>query len=1072
MKIRQHVHNVLGCVLGLSLAASTSQAHDRIHSIDGLLEQVDLAVVAVPTSRQATLDREDGSADLFDVMTVITPILSRGNVPAEGEALLTWRGRIVDEHISTTGHVPHLEDGQPYVLFLSESASGDGTWRIVSGDQGAFRIVRDQSDTDTIYPMRFESRGILNVSEDGMLQLTPTLGGITDGLAWSASTLESSMAPTPTIAGPNAVGARTKSFWQSGEIMNLMDFVKVLASHAGSLDPDVSESGLSEALHDIPASSVDERGGLVDLCICDRWSLFLVFQVLPEDYWAYWKDQYAMWFFNEFMDIYRYIDSDGTWSTGNGVNEFAGWIDSSTLDDATGEPWDGAIGLTINRKPTGCDCCWLIESDVFYNPEFNWRNDIDDTFDMFDSHDRVLYEPIQMHELGHTFGYMSDGIGSTTCQETYNYDRHSIMHAYYDDIVETGEGIHRTDSVLLRNAYEDQTILNAIVDVGCESYYVSSSGSLSSSYMYPQCPDPGETVTLYSVVMENMTYGWGLQDVEMRVYLSPGNHNITTSDRLVATLTWSDLNPETWWEGDVSFVWPDDLEHDTYWIGLMMYLPENSNPDEWHTDNNTTWMSMQCPGNPSTPAPTCSEAIYWPLNAWELLASPVWIPWIPGLQDSDPPLDLPCGGETFYGPDTWFKLNTPNGVDGIVDIMLDGGLNDDVIALYEADGACAGESPVAVVCYTGGAHGGGGPAFDGETDPVSLRAPVAGGNTYLVRVGSLSGESMGGMLQIKYDLAGIPGDLPHLAVPMQHDVFGDLSDNTSGGPGDPCAPNFAISEWHAWEAPASGTAHASTCHASTNVRTAMAVYMVSDSGGLEFVDCGGDSGTACGFEIGSDMFWEAQSGVKYLLRIGATDNSGLYMLNIGLEADAPINDSCTSMQGMSDGVHPFNTLGASSDLLSGCGGNIETAGIWFKYITDFEGYVTFSTCPDDGGSAEFKSQIFAMDGSDCSSVIRCSKDCGADSTTLSMWVTAGSHPVVVGGETAFGVFDRGDGELAVELDRRCIGDADGSGDVKIDDLLVLVGSWGTSNPMADFDNDGVVKINDLLMLLDRFGCSS
>jgi hypothetical protein len=89
-----------------------------------------------------------------------------------------------------------------------------------------------------------------------------------------------------------------------------------------------------------------------------------------------------------------------------------------------------------------------------------------------------------------------------------------------------------------------------------------------------------------------------------------------------------------------------------------------------------------------------------------------------------------------------------------------------------------------------------------------------------------------------------------------------------------------------------------------------------------------------------------------------------------------------------------------------------------------------------------------------------------------MWVTAGSHPVVVGGETAFGVFDRGDGELAVELDRRCIGDADGSGDVKIDDLLVLVGSWGTSNPMADFDNDGVIKINDLLMLLDRFGCSS
>jgi len=1061
---------VVGCV------ASIASGHERIQSVDGLLERTDLAVIAIPTAQQATLDRDTGGADLYDVLTVVSPIMARGAAPAEGEAILTWRGTIQGDHLTTTGHVPHLEDGQPYLLLLSHGSRGDGTWRIAAGDQGAFRIVADEAGS-ALYPMRFESRGILGLDDEGLLELTPTLGGISDGLAWATGSLEASMAPTPVISGPEAVSVRSRTFWQSGEILDVSSFIRLLTESTSPMHPSTSQQTLEDHLATIPSAGVTERGGLVDLCICDRWSLFLIFQVLPEDYWAYWMDQSAMWFFNQFMDIYRYIDSDGTWDSGNGVNEFAGWIDSGTLEDATGDPWDGALGLTVNRKPTGCDCCWLIESDVFYNPAFNWRSNIDNTFEMYDSHDRALYAPVQMHELGHTFGYMSDGIGSTTCQETYNYDRHSIMHAYYDDIVETGEGIHRSDAVLLRNAYEDQTGLIAGVDVGCESYYVTSSGRLSSSYMYPQCPDAGEEVTLYSIVMENMTYGWGLEDVELRVYLSKGNHNITTSDRHVATLTWSDLSSETWWEGDVTFTWPIDLDNDTYWIGLMMYLPDDVNPDEWHTDNNTTWMSMQCPGNPATSGVVCVGPLTWPIEPWQVQVGPIWIPWSSGVQDSDPPLDLPCGGGTFYGPDTWFELLSPP-IDldwplGWVDVLVQGGAGDNVVALYEADGACAGDQPVAVVCHTGGGGDGGGPALGGDNEPISMRVPIDGNKDYLLRVGSLSGESMGGTLQVAYGFQGIPGDEPFLAAPLSGQVLGELSDNTAAGPLDPCASNHVVSEWHAWVSPATGQARATTCHASTSAPVVLSVYLDQPGGQLEHIAC---SGTApdgdCGFEHGASVAWDAQAGGKYLIRVGAYDNAGTYMLTAGINADRPSHDACDAMAPLTEGLQSFSSLGADMDAVSGCGDDTETAGVWFKYAPTEEGYVTFSTCPDNGGAADYNVRLFAMDRDDCERAVRCSEPCGGDPTTLSMWVTVDSHPLLVGGAGAFGQADRGSGVLSVDLDRRCLGDTDGSGDVGIDDLLYLIGSWSGNDPMADFNNDGLVDISDLLKMLERFGCTS
>ena len=51
----------------------------------------------------------------------------------------------------------------------------------------------------------------------------------------------------------------------------------------------------------------------------------------------------------------------------------------------------------------------------------------------------------------------------------------------------------------------------------------------------------------------------------------------------------------------------------------------------------------------------------------------------------------------------------------------------------------------------------------------------------------------------------------------------------------------------------------------------------------------------------------------------------------------------------------------------------------------------------------------------------------------------------------------------------CVGDLDGSGDVSVGDLLVLLDGWGGAGGQADINDDGVVGVGDLLLLIDAWG---
>lgn len=51
----------------------------------------------------------------------------------------------------------------------------------------------------------------------------------------------------------------------------------------------------------------------------------------------------------------------------------------------------------------------------------------------------------------------------------------------------------------------------------------------------------------------------------------------------------------------------------------------------------------------------------------------------------------------------------------------------------------------------------------------------------------------------------------------------------------------------------------------------------------------------------------------------------------------------------------------------------------------------------------------------------------------------------------------------------CPGDRDGNGFVDVSDLLIVINTWGTGNPMGDANGDGAVNVSDLLIVINEWG---
>ena len=54
-------------------------------------------------------------------------------------------------------------------------------------------------------------------------------------------------------------------------------------------------------------------------------------------------------------------------------------------------------------------------------------------------------------------------------------------------------------------------------------------------------------------------------------------------------------------------------------------------------------------------------------------------------------------------------------------------------------------------------------------------------------------------------------------------------------------------------------------------------------------------------------------------------------------------------------------------------------------------------------------------------------------------------------------------------DNPCPADIDGDGEVDVDDILLVIGAFGTTGPVGDINEDGTVDVNDVLAVVAGFG---
>lgn len=188
-------------------------------------------------------------------------------------------------------------------------------------------------------------------------------------------------------------------------------------------------------------------------------------------------------------------------------------------------------------------------------------------------------------------------------------------------------------------------------------------------------------------------------------------------------------------------------------------------------------------------------------------------------------------------------------------------------------------------------------------------------------------------------------------------------------------------------------------------------------------------------------------------------------------------DGCTSNAPpirVSDGTHPFTTVGAALDFplapLCGADEQFLSSDVFFEYIASCDGSVTVTTC----GSADFDTTIAIYEGCgygrngacDSTGLIACNADdpaCPNGASTVVFSAHAGAcFRIRIGGPGG------GSGTFTVSCAATCSADLNGDGKINATDLAVLLGAWGSPGA-GDLDGSGAVNAPDIAILLGAWG---
>ncbi len=309
------------------------------------------------------------------------------------------------------------------------------------------------------------------------------------------------------------------------------------------------------------------------LTICGYQDYPFTIEQLPADAHPWYEmNEDHMWLYNQYVDLWRYSDSDGSWGK-NWSSEFGGFPSDDDLNDTWGFHWDGAYAMTCYWWL--CDCCEIHEADIVFNPGVTWTPDPN----VSEGNSGVVnYNTCLLHEMGHAIG-MQDGYPE------YYFSVPTVMQAYYWDQVHDVMRLHAGDVYLHRAQYKDSdATIPERTNMGVLSKWANSgwnNSTVNSTSIFQ-----GDKLDIYSLTVENT----GTTDVtspHVRIYLCSDRSSVNTGCILVDDWWFDSFGHETYWTGNLTgMTVPLTTPPGTYYVGAIVTIDGYNWDDLW--DDNTT----------------------------------------------------------------------------------------------------------------------------------------------------------------------------------------------------------------------------------------------------------------------------------------------------------------------------------------------------------------------------------------------------------------------------------------------------------------------------------------------------
>jgi len=410
--------------------------------------------------------------------------------------------------------------------------------------------------------------------------------------------------------------------------------------------------------------------------------------------------------------------------------------------------------------------------------------------------------------------------------------------------------------------------------------------------------------------------------------------------------------------------------------------------------------------------------------------------------------------DTQISADVWFRYTTPCA--GAYTFALCGSSYDTEIALY--NNTCPTTGGTVIGCND-----------DSCGLQSSISPTLAGNTTYLVRVGGYQGATGPGTLTITAPTCGPTGPVnDNCANATSIASYGATPfTNTNATTDGPAAGNcntLSRDVWFTYTACAAGSHTLDTC-AGGNFDTVLQVYSGS-CGALTQIVCNDDTSGCGSGGLSSRVTWNATAGTAYRFRVsgfnGAQGSGTLTLSGPACTPPGPFNDLCANRAGVSLGVTPFTTVGATTDGPNHAGCQAQPlADVWFNYPSQCNGVLILDTC--NGTDYDSVLAVYEYDGT-CASIndstLRgCNDDsCGLQSS-ITIPVSSGqNYAIRIGGFNG----STGTGNLTLAC-VTCPCDWNDSGTLTSQDFFDFLAGFFSDN--GDYNNDGVTTSQDFFDFL-------